>query len=181
MLPEACEGYFTCNSPRWCIHPPPTPHLIPPTLSTPLAPTIPFSPQRPTPNRLRCNLFKYFDISPPLTSRAEMICDSWRWARLEELPLTPCPPYLPPSFFVEGQIFPLSNPIFICLSLFTTAPPVSWGRPWKASLLHFFFLLSQCVRQTGWYSSICWHVCVCCLSCAFCSLTTYCLVQADTV
>lgn len=80
------------------IHPPTPqlPILFPPTLSTPLAPTIPLSPQRPTLSRLWCNLFKYFDISPPLTSRAEMICDSWRWARLEELPLTPCPPYLPP-------------------------------------------------------------------------------------
>lgn len=72
----------------------PPPHLFIPQpshpLSTPFAPTIPLSPHRPTLNRLLWNLFKYFDISPPLTSRAEMICDSWRWARSEELPPTPC-------------------------------------------------------------------------------------------
>lgn len=76
--------------------PPPPPHhpfFIPQPshpLSTPLPPTIPLSPHRPTLNRLLWNLFKYFDISPPLTSRAEMICDSWRWVRSEELHLTPC-------------------------------------------------------------------------------------------
>ncbi len=71
----------------------PQPHLLIPqpshSLSTPFAPTIPLSPHHPTLNRLLRNLFKYFDISPPLTSRAEMICDSWRWAQSEELPPTP--------------------------------------------------------------------------------------------
>lgn len=79
-------------------------------LSTPLAPTILLSPHRPALNRLLWNLFKYFDISPPLTSRAEMICDSWRWARSEQLPQTPCFLFFLPSFFGEGQIFPFQPP-----------------------------------------------------------------------
>ena len=94
---RACEGYFACEPPPPL--PPAPPFFIPQPshpLSTPFAPTIPLSPHRPTLNRLLWNLFKYFDISPPLTSRAEMICDSWRWARSEELPPTPCLPSPPP-------------------------------------------------------------------------------------
>ena len=96
----------------------PQPHLffIPQPshpLSTPFAPTIPLSLHRPTLNRLLWNLFKYFDISPPLTSRAEMICDSWRWARSRSFLQPPAyPPPHPPSFFVERPIFLFWLPSF---------------------------------------------------------------------
>lgn len=129
-------------------------------LSTPLAPTILLSPHRPALNRLLWNLFKYFDISPPLTSRAEMICDSWRWARSEQLPLTPCLLlffFFLPVLLCRRADFPLSTPIPFLPPLFAAAPPVSWSWPWK--LLSSFFppAISKCDRQTGWYSYICWH------------------------
>lgn len=81
-------------------------------LSTPFAPTMLLSPHRLALNRLLWNLFKYFDISPPLTSRAEMICDSWRWARSEELPLTPCPPPPSPSPYPNPRHPFVERPIF---------------------------------------------------------------------
>lgn len=151
-------------------------------LSTPFAPTIPLSLHRPTLNRLLWNLFKYFDISPPLTSRAEMICDSWRWARSEELPPTPCLPFPPPSFFVERPIFLFWLPSFFFFpsSFIHRCSSCQLEKALKAPLgffFSFFRVTPQCDGQTGWYSSICWHfVFAVSFFCAFCSVPTYCLI-----
>lgn len=46
----------------------------------------------------------------------------------------------------------------------------------KAPLISFR-LTPQCDRQTGWYSSICWHlVFAVFFFCGFCSVPTYCLI-----
>lgn len=137
-------------------------------LSTPFAPTIPLSLHRPTLNRLLWNLFKYFDISPPLTSRAEMICDSWRWARSEELPPTPCLPFPPPSFFVERPIFLFWLPSFFFFPLLLYSPLLllSAGEGLESSS-RFFFFFFPC-DSTVWWTN--WVIflylltfCVCCL------------------
>lgn len=124
-------------------------------LSTPFAPTMLLSPHRLALNRLLWNLFKYFDISPPLTSRAEMICDSWRWARSEELPLTPCPPPTPPLCRKADFLFRLAS--FYPSSFIHRCSSCQLVKTLKAPLI-FFRLTPQCDRQTGWYSSICWHL-----------------------
>lgn len=134
----------------------PQPHLFIPQpshpVSTPFAPTIPLSPHRPTLNRLLWNLFKYFDISPPLTSRAEMICDSWRWAWSEELPPTPCPPP-PPILLCRKADFSLSTPISLFFFLlYSPLLLLSAGEGLESSsrfFLFFFHVTPQCDRQTG--------------------------------
>lgn len=152
-------------------------------LSTPFAPTIPLSLHRPTLNRLLWNLFKYFDISPPLTSRAEMICDSWRWARSEELPPTPCLPFPPPVLLCRKADFSLLTPIFFFFSpssFIHRCSSCQLEKALKAPLgffFSFFRATPQCDGQTGWYSSICWHfVFAVSFFCAFCSVPTYCLI-----
>ena len=126
---------------------PPTTPLSPPPSCTPvtgaLPPHIPSLLLTPTPhpaphpplNSLPWNLFKYFDISPPLTSRAKRICDSWRCPLLL-LPLLllllPPPLRLPlPSSTHKGRgslssVSPLSS---LCSPLFTAVPPVSGCHP----------------------------------------------------
>lgn len=145
LLLRPLKAIFHADPLLWCSPPPPHhPFFIPQPshpLSTPLPPTIPLSPHRPTLNRLLWNLFKYFDISPPLTSRAEMICDSWRWVRSEELPLTPCLLFFSFSVLLCRRAdFSLSTPHLFFPSLFTTAP-VSWHRPWKPLTQFFFFFM----------------------------------------
>lgn len=117
-------------------------------------------PHRPALNRLLWNLFKYFDISPPLTSRAEMICDSWRWARSEELPLTPClrfPPSPHPVLLCRKADFLFWLASFYPSSFIHRCSSCQLVKTLKAPLISFR-LTPQCDRQTGWYSSICWHL-----------------------
>lgn len=149
-------------------------------LSTPLAPTILLSPHRPALNRLLWNLFKYFDISPPLTSRAEMICDSWRWARSEQLPQTPCFLFFLPSFFGEGQIFPFQPPSPFYLS-YLLLLLLSAEAGLERFLACFFSAISKCDRQTGWYSYICWHCVFAVFHVPFAQFPPTVWLQADTM
>lgn len=127
-------------SPLHYCPPNPPPFIPQPShpLSTPLAPTIPLSPHRPTLNRLPWNLFKYFDISPPLTSRAEMICDSWRWARSEELPPTPGLLFSPPLLLCRKADFSLSTLVFFSSSFILCCSSCQLAQALKAPLLFFF-------------------------------------------
>lgn len=75
------------------------------SLSTPLLPSISLCEH----DILPWNVFKYFDILPFLTSRAEMICDRWRRALSDEFPPTPRAP-------LSSSVCSLRS-FLLCLSL----------------------------------------------------------------
>lgn len=141
------EGYFKC-------HPSSPHHLYPPHRWQQYTSLPSFALLLPL-NRLLRNLFKYFDISPLLTARAEMICDRRRWVSVWRASSNTHPRalFLPPPkmSFYKDQFSP---------PFFSTAPPVNCCSHWKQSSSGFLHAPHRCHRQTvlncsSWSSFMC--------------------------
>lgn len=145
------------------IHPP-TPQLpiYSPTLSTPLALTIPPLAAAPHSQQAPVQFIQIFwhFASPHFSSRNDL----WQ---LEMGSVGGASSNTLPSFTT-----PSPRPILLCRrALFLSSFKshlffLSAGAGLEKLLFTYFVvvcLLFQCVRQIGRYSSICWHVCLCCI------------------